>query len=361
MDDLRRTLEREMQQISPADFRIESVERRRRRRRRRQRIMTTVTAFVIAGLGVGMLARVMFDERYRPAADPAGRIAFISPGLGRTGDRLFAAAPDGSDVVAVADIHAEYPDWSPDGNSIAFDDGQNLNGSPLPMPNGHVYVVSVDGSSIRQIPSDVPASSPSWAPDGARLAVAAGGAGSSPGIAWLDVATGQTTKVTENPFVGYWDAEPDVSPDGAKIVFVRVRELVERGGERNLAALFVVDADGSGLRRLTPWIADVGTPEWSPDGARIAFNVADHGLGSGRTQIHVVDADGSGRAALTDDRSSSSFWPTWSPDGSAIIFTRWRGVGLPFELARIPSRGGTPVALGLPSGQGSNEADWSRS
>jgi len=361
MSDLRRTLERELELIRPADFPIASVERRRRRRRRRQQAVTTVTAFVIAGLGIGILGRALPGGDHESAADATDRIAFISPGSGDEEDRLFVALPDGSDVAAVANIHAEYPDWSPDGTSIAFDDGQNLNGSPLPIPNGRIYLVSPDGSNLRRIPSDESASSPSWAPDGTRLAIAAKAEGSPPGIAWLDIATGITTSVTENPFPGYWDAEPDVSPDGSRIVFIRIRELVDRGGARNLAAVFVVGADGSGLRRLTPWDADAATPAWSPDGTRIAFNVADHLLGLGRPQILVMNADGSGRTRITDDPIASAFWPTWSSDGSTIVFTRWRGAGLPFELATIPSRGGVPVALALPPGEGSNEADWGRS
>jgi TolB protein len=113
------------------------------------------------------------------------------------------------------------------------------------------------------------------------------------------------------------DTDPAWSPDGSKIAFVRFRE----GG----VGIWVVNADGTGTRRITDGGPDVdGTdlgPAWSPDGSRIAF--AREGrpakAATGNTDIYVVNADGTDLVRLTDD-PMMEYAPTWSPDGSRIAF-----------------------------------------
>ena len=359
MTELGRTLEREMEHIRPPDYPIEVVARRRDRRRRRQRIGAGVLALTITVAAVGWTAFALREPQdAAPLAPPlTGRIAFID----REG-RLRVVDAGGGQARIVVGAHAEYPDWSPDGATIAFDDGQNLHGSPASIPNGRIYTVGADGSNLVEVPMEGRAFAPSWAPDGTRLAVAAEAPGSVPGIAWLDPATGAMTSVTSNPYDGYWDAEPDVSPDGTRIVFVRVRELVERGGYRNRTALYVVNPDGSGLRRLTPWGMDAGTPSWSPDGSRIAFSSLDHAVIDRPSQVFLIDPDGSNLTQLTSGRTAASFWPAWSPDGSTIVFTRFvlDPPAASFELAGISVTGGAAPPLPASIPPGANQADWGR-
>jgi dipeptidyl aminopeptidase/acylaminoacyl peptidase len=85
--------------------------------------------------------------------------------------------------------------------------------------------------------------------------------------------------------------------------------------------IYVVNANGSGLKRLTMHAGEDLQPEWSPDGSRIAF-ASGHGDGNGELHIYVMGADGTNVSRLTDGRIDAE--PAWSPDGSAIAFSSLR-------------------------------------
>lgn len=125
--------------------------------------------------------------------------------------------------------------------------------------------------------------------------------------------------LTNNPAE---DIETDVSPDGNKIVFASNREGTYR--------IYVMNIDGTELTRLTD--SDVGdfTPEWSPDGAHIAFTRA----GS----IMLMDGDGGNvqRIARGEPETTAApckggaFLGGWSPDGQQLTFytaSAVKGVG----------------------------------
>jgi TolB protein len=102
---------------------------------------------------------------------------------------------------------------------------------------------------------------------------------------------------------------PDVqapvwSPGGGRIAFLSRRD---RGKE-----VYVVSADGSGLRRLTGDARYPATPAWSPNGRQIAFEGGPYALSG----VYVVNADGSGQRRLARNGST----PAWSPDGRTIAF-----------------------------------------
>lgn len=110
------------------------------------------------------------------------------------------------------------------------------------------------------------------------------------------------------------NVEPAVSPDGTKIAFSS-----DRGGR---PMVYVMNADGSGAKRLTFAGKYNSSPAWSPDGKTIAFA----GQDKDHFDIFTMTADGGNLKRLTDapktnGRASNNESPSWSPDGRHILFS----------------------------------------
>lgn len=99
--------------------------------------------------------------------------------------------------------------------------------------------------------------------------------------------------------------EPSWSPDGTKIAFSS-----RRSGTFDI---YVMNADGTGTRRLTSTRDNDTHPTWSPDGVRLAFARGD--------DLYVMNADGSGPRQISDETVEERE-PAWSPDGSWIAYVR---------------------------------------
>ena len=182
-----------------------------------------------------------------------------------------------------------------------------------------LYVMNADGSGQRRLTSDVFAGS-AWSPDGQKIAFerdrhrkfvpgAYTPADSNIEIYLINADGSGERRLTRNAgnhFGAVW------SPDGQKIAF-------GRGTGGHSEQIYVMNADGSGQRRLTRLEAYNSVLAWLPDG-KIAF-VSFHGPND--FEIYVMNADGSGLRNLTREWGLDGF-PVWSPDGRKIAFTSKR-------------------------------------
>lgn len=140
-------------------------------------------------------------------------------------------------------------------------------------------------------------------PDRKQLLVARGAAPNID-VFLYDASGTPIRKLTDQP---NFDYQARWSPDGQRLVYVSVRE--------NRQVIFTMRADGSEPAQLTANGVQNSEPAWSPDGRRIAFRSER----SGTPEIYVMNADGSDQRALTSGIRAA--YPAWSPDGSRILFT----------------------------------------
>jgi Tol biopolymer transport system component len=189
-----------------------------------------------------------------------------------------------------------YPTWSPDGQEIAF--------TGL-LRRAAIYVMNSDGSRRRRLTAPgADEALAAWSTDAQTIAFDDNSTGT---IELLRVDGRRRRALTPRPA-----SLPAWSPDGKRIAFVSSdgRRLALTTGD-----IYVINADGSGRRRLTQ---HGSFPAWSPDGTRIAFS-RNARTGSD-SAIWIVNADGSDSRLLWH-RSAIGGGLSWSPDGTRIAFT----------------------------------------
>ncbi len=170
-----------------------------------------------------------------------------------------------------------------------------------------VFIMNLE-TGQRELVGDFPnmTFAPRFSPDGQRVVMSLGTPDGSSSIYEMDLRTRQSRRLTQSNGI---DTGPSYSPDGRQVVFESDRE----GSQQ----LYVMNADGSGVRRIS--VGGDGrysTPVWSPRGDYIAFTKQT----SGRFLIGVMRPDGTGERVLTEGYHNEG--PTWAPNGRVLMFFR---------------------------------------
>ncbi len=261
---------------------------------------------------------------------------------------IYIVAADGSSInrITPVDMFAAGPDWSPDGTRLAFygtTQDTDGDGYLTERDNTNIYLINVDGSGMVQVTLDHNADfAPDFAPDGSKLAFASRAADTSgdgligiydnASIFVVGVDGSNLTQITVNATE---DQMPKWSPEGRRLVFVSWTSDNNLdgyiGADYDIPGIFVIEANGANLARLTDSGVYATSPTWNPEGTRIAYVVRHDTDADGQMRyndagyLFITDGGGNLTAQLTDD-TFGTLLPTWSPDGSMIAFHSWTDI-----------------------------------
>lgn len=266
------------------------------------------------------------------------KIAYVS---GRSGNKeIWIMDYDGANQQQLTHVKsiALTPRWSPDASRIAFTCYVPYRG----VTSAQICIYSAASNRLIAFPRYRGTnSSPAWSPDGSQIAFMS----SQNGDPEIYVADANGAKLHRITFAAGVSTSPTWNPKtGRQMVFVS-----DRGGS---PVLYLSDSDGANVQKLDlPDMGYVIDPAWSPNGQLLSFSWR---RPSGNYDIYVMDIVSRQLVELTKDEARNER-PSWAPDGRHIVFESTR-TGTR-EIWSMLADGSQPHQLTF---QGENESpNWS--
>lgn len=276
-------------------------------------------------------------------AAPPDRLIVFDSDRGNQVD-LWTMQTDGTGLTQLTNdkVPDDLAAWSPNRKQIAWTRGGEES------PTGEIWVMNADGTGRRQVTSNTFSDNAvAWSPDGRQLAYRSH-RDDNYDIYAINVDGTNERRLTTNPAN---DMLPDWSPDGTRITFTRTRI--------GASAIYTMNAtDGSDVRKLTDDSLFAGLSVYSPDGSRIAF--ADNFVPpDGEKDVWVMNADGSGLRQVTNT-ADLELPRSWSPDGTRVAadFARMTGTVGKGDIAVVTVATGATVNLTNTNGVAEGGPDW---
>jgi Tol biopolymer transport system component len=308
----------------------------------------------------GESVKRLSDFGFNPAWSPDGKEILVAeegivgPGSREMTSEMWAIDLASGDRRRITEEDAVQPHWSPHGNRIAY--------WRIPLEGGQrdIHTIPATGGEPTPVTDDAAVDwNPVWSPDGGFLYFSSDRGGSF--NLWrvpIHEGTGEVLGDPEPITTGgtAMHAHPSIASDGKRLAYVEAVIVanfhrtafdplhattdnrstpVTQGSVIHTAPwvspdgewltfysaapedIFVIRADGTGLRQLTDDIHKDRQPRWSPDGERIAF----YSNRTGSYEIWTINPDGSGLRQLTTTPEHDLLEPVWSPDGARLAFT----------------------------------------
>jgi Tol biopolymer transport system component len=291
----------------------------------------------VTGMAVFGLVSVAGSAAVATTAGRNARIAF-SADLGLGGE-IYTIKPDGTGLRQLTELdgNASHPDWSPDGTRIVFW-----------LEDQATYIMNANGSDLHVVTA--PGGQASFTPDGHHIVYecASQTCNGESGIFLMrdDGSDAPGLRLSNNPFTDAGDNDPQVSPDGQTVTFVRHKV------DGELQALFAVDIDGTNVRKVAGYPLEVGVKhDWAPDGGQIVITPFADFPDDRFPSVATIMPDGSGLRFLTSPTRGdvASFAGSYSPNGNWIVFRAQDVNREGFRLMKMhPDGSGRTVIAKLP-------------